>query len=599
MNKSKPKHQVFYRIIKNLKFMLPLFLKKSPLTIVIVVLKAILNAVNRMCYVIFPSLIISELIGGRRIEYLILYVGILVVGNEFLLNFILNILEKINDYLSRKTDFEIDKMYTHKLMEVDYFLIEDPEFVDRMSRAKKGMFEYSDGVYTFLWMLESLIRDILTIAGVIGVVVFSGQYLVLALSILGITFNAIITAKIERIYADFRTFYTRYDRKLWYYNFSIAYFNNQKSLRLFNGDKLIKDTTNVVNKESLGLFKNLCKKIAVFDFLDTFLYFVFTQALAMLYLGYQCINKVLDIAGFQMLFSSIKTLDSAVSNITFQLNRYIKACEYQEDFIDLMNLKSVFKSGTEKLESIESIEFKNVSFKYPRTEKYVLKNVSFKLENKEKVSLVGLNGAGKTTIIKLLCRFYQLDEGEILINGKELCEYDYKSYMDKISVVFQDFMIISFTVRANIAICDRNQEKLYDVLERSQVLDKILSLPEKENTYINKWFDKSGVTFSGGEMQKFAIARCLYKDSDFVVLDEPTSALDPESEAKIYYNFNEIVGNKLTLFISHRLSSCIFSDRILVLDGEKIVEVGSHKELMKNKDGLYYKMFSAQASLYQ
>jgi len=131
------------------------------------------------------------------------------------------------------------------------------------------------------------------------------------------------------------------------------------------------------------------------------------------------------------------------------------------------------------------------------------------------------------------------------------------------------------------------------------VFDKVDSLPEKEDTYINKWFDKRGVEFSGGEMQKFALARALYKDADLVILDEPTSALDPMSEAKIYYHFNEVVGKKLTLFISHRLSSCVFSDRILVLDGTKIVESGSHKELMGNKEGLYYKMFNSQAEFYK
>ena len=226
-------------------------------------------------------------------------------------------------------------------------------------------------------------------------------------------------------------------------------------------------------------------------------------------------------------------------------------------------------------------------------------NISFKIEDSQKVSLVGLNGAGKTTMIKLLCRFFELEEGEILVNGRNIKEYKYDEYMREIAVVFQDYKIISYTIKDNVSIDDDNKEKLYDCFKRSQVLDKVESLPKKENTYINKWFDPAGVEFSGGEMQKFAISRALYKDSSFVILDEPTSALDPVSEAEIYYHFNEVIGKKLTLFISHRLSSCIFSDKILVLDGAKIVEEGKHEDLIKNTDGLYSKMFNAQAKYYK
>ena len=198
-----------------------------------------------------------------------------------------------------------------------------------------------------------------------------------------------------------------------------------------------------------------------------------------------------------------------------------------------------------------------------------------------------------------MCRFFPVNEGEIYINGKNIEEYNYDEYMKKLAIVFQDFYIISFSIKSNIANCENNQEKLYDCLKRAQALDLVMGLEKKEYTYVNKWFDRTGVEFSGGERQKFAIARCLYKDGDFVVLDEPTSALDPMAESEIYYHFNEIVGKKLTLFISHRLSSCIFSDRILVLDGARIVEEGTHKELMKKEEGLYKKMFSAQAEYYK
>ena len=300
-----------------------------------------------------------------------------------------------------------------------------------------------------------------------------------------------------------------------------------------------------------------------------------------------------------MLYSAVNTLDSGIINIIYAMKKYYQDCIYQENFINLMELETVFKDGKKPISKIETIEFKNVSFKYPRTDNYVLKDLSFKINNKEKISLVGLNGSGKTTIIKLICRFFEVKEGEILINGENINHYKYDDYMKCLAVVFQDFKVISFSIKSNIANLDENQEKLYDVLKRSQVLDRVNQLPDKENTYINKWFEKKGVEFSGGEMQKFALARALYKNADLVVLDEPTSALDPVSESEIYYHFKDVVGEKLTLFISHRLSSCIFSDKILVLDGNKIVETGTHNELLENKDGLYTKMFLSQAQYYQ
>ena len=378
-------------------------------------------------------------------------------------------------------------------------------------------------------------------------------------------------------------------------------FRSQKNLRLYNAKELIEKHSDEVNNIVFDKQKQTTRKMNKLDSFNYLFYYFITTFGTIILLAYSAYksNSVSVIATFTMLYSSVQTLDNCVSNLIYCLKNYKQDCIYQDNFINLMEIETVFKDGVMPIEKIETIEFKNVSFKYPRTDAYILENVSFKITDKEKVSLVGLNGSGKTTIIKLLCRFFEIEEGEILVNGVNINKYKYDDYMKQMAVVFQDFKIISFNIKSNICIDDYDEDRLKDVLSRAEVLDKVESLPEKENTYINKWFDKRGVEFSGGEMQKFALARALYKDADLIILDEPTSALDPMSEAKIYYHFNEVVGKKLTLFISHRLSSCIFSDRILVLDGSKIVETGSHKELMSNKDGLYYKMFNSQAEFYK
>lgn len=544
-------------ILKNIKFMIPLFLKKSPLTLVYMLFSAIIQSIYSFMTMVIPSMIIKELLGDKNTTSLLVLVLVLVVGGRFLM-LISQVFNNLISYSARKMDYEIDKMYNDKIMSVDYFNLEDPKFIDMINRAKKGMNDYSNGVYSFIYSLKFIIESIITIFSVIGVVIFSKQYFVMVMAFLSIVSNTIIQKIRVDAYQGFRNSHVRFGRRLWYYVKSMSSFNRQKDLRLNDGKKLILDCYNDFSPKAYKFNKEIGKKVSILNSIDTLIYYILIQFITLIALGYNCIRKIIDLSTFQLLFSSIKTLDSAVANLIYHVNDYVKACEYQADFIDLMKYESVFKNGVKKLEHIDTIEFKNVSFKYPRTEKYILKDISFKINNKEKISLVGLNGSGKTTIIKLLCRFYNVDEGEILVNGININEYDYKSYMDKISIVFQDFMIISYTVKSNVAIVDKNQEKLYDCLNRAQVLEKVQSLPNKENTYINKWFDKSGVEFSGGEMQKFAIARSLYKNSDFVVMDEPTSSLDPVSEAKIYYNFNEIVGRKLTLFISHRLSSCIF-----------------------------------------
>jgi len=597
-------------VIKNFKYMFPLLLKKSPQTIILMLVSAIVNAAKSLFNVVMPAKIIEELTGNRSTDTLLLYVLIIVLGT-LALNALSTLCNNLLSYYSSKADFYIDEMLNNKVTKVDYHNIEDPEFIDLLNRAKKGMNQYSGGIYSFIYAFQSIIWAIFTISGVITIIFASRLYILFILSLFALIANNIIYRKIQNKNQEFRNHMVRFDRKLWYYNKNITSFRLQKELRLYDGKNLIKDTAAIENPKAFKEYNKLTNKLIQLNTVDSLVYYIITNLLTILVLGYSVINDHLEIgsliitwptvtiSAFSMLWQGINTFDSAMSQLIYSLNDYLKACEYQNDFIDLMNIESDFITGREPINKIETIEFKNVSFKYPRTENYILNNVSFKIDSKEKVSLVGLNGAGKTTIIKLLCRFYKVEEGEILVNGRNINEYEYEGYMKNLAIVFQDFKIISFNIKSNIAILDEDKEKFDDVLKRAQVYDKVQSLPNKEYTYINKWFDKNGVEFSGGEMQKFAIARALYKESDLVILDEPTSALDPIAEAEIYYHFNEIVGRKLTIFISHRLSSCIFSDRIMVLDGSKIAEVGKHSELMKKENGLYRKMFEAQATYYQ
>ena len=585
------------KIKRNLKYFIPLLLKISPMSIFIMIIVALLNSISNVAWVLFPKLILDELFYTKNYDKLLIVIIVFIVI-QLICRVLSNIFNSMNYYIIQKAEFKIDKLFNEKIAQIDYFHIEDPQFNDELSYAKNCLSQYSNGIYSVTWAIKEFVENIITILSVVGIILSSGEIFIIFVTLIGVVLNTVFYGKFQKIDEEFNKGTVRLFRKQWYYGNSMMAFRNQKNLRMYEANNLIRNKSDEVNNELFKIEEQTNRKINRVNLFEFSFSYLFTTFVTLILLAYAVYYKDLELTVFTMLYGAVQTLDNGIANLIYSLKRYYQDCVYQENFINLMEIETIFKDGKADIEKIETIEFKNVSFKYPRCDDYILKNLSFKIDSKEKISLVGLNGSGKTTIIKLICRFFDVNEGEILINGENIKLYKYEDYMKCLAIVFQDFKIISFSVKNNIAILDENKDKLYDVLKRSEALERINELPDKENTYINKWFDKKGVEFSGGELQKLALARALYKDADFVVLDEPTSALDPVSESKIYYHFKDVVGEKLTLFISHRLSSCIFSDRILVLNGFNIVETGTHEELMQNKEGLYRKMFIAQAEYY-
>ena len=244
------------------------------------------------------------------------------------------------------------------------------------------------------------------------------------------------------------------------------------------------------------------------------------------------------------------------------------------------------------------IEFRNVSFKYPGAKEWALRNLSVKFKIGSKIAVVGENGSGKTTFIKLLCRLYDPTEGEILLNGIDIRKYKYQEYMDIFSVVFQDFKLLSLPLGMNVSCSkDYDERRVRSALEQAGFKERVGSLKDGIETFLYKDLSEEGVNLSGGEAQKVAIARALYQDSAFVILDEPTAALDPVAEAEIYERFRDMVHDKTAIYISHRLSSCKFCDEIMVFDHGKVVQAGKH-DVLVNEDGKYKELWEAQAGYY-
>lgn len=288
----------------------------------------------------------------------------------------------------------------------------------------------------------------------------------------------------------------------------------------------------------------------------------------------------------------------AISSTT--LIRNAKYLELTYSFLDIENKKYMGTIPVEKRDDNEfEIEFRDVSFRYPGSETDALKHLSFRFKLGTKLAVVGMNGSGKSTMIKLLCRLYDPTEGEILLNGINIQKYDYDEYMSLFSVVFQDFQLFSFTLGENVA-SSRNYDrvKAQRCLKQAGFGQRLSQLPKGLDTYLNQDFDQSGVTMSGGEAQKIALARALYKDAPFMILDEPTAALDPMAEYEIYTRFNDMVGRKTAVYISHRLSSCRFCDEIAVFHEGKLVQYGTHSQLLADPNGQYYALWTAQAQYY-
>ena len=272
------------------------------------------------------------------------------------------------------------------------------------------------------------------------------------------------------------------------------------------------------------------------------------------------------------------------------------------DYIEYMALPQCKHEGCIPVEKRRDnrflVEFDHVSFKYPGSEVYVIRDLSLKFEIGEKMAIVGRNGSGKTTFIKLLCRLYDVTEGCIKVNGIDIRKYDYAEYCDLFAVVFQDFQVFAFPLGENVAAgSDVDRERAVDALERAGVRERYRTLTDGLGTSVGKEFEENGVTFSGGEKQKIAIARAIYKNAPFVIMDEPTAALDPESECEVYAGFDKMVGNKTAIYISHRLASCRFCGDILVFDRGAVVQRGRHEEL-ERQEGLYRELWNAQAQYY-
>lgn len=377
-----------------------------------------------------------------------------------------------------------------------------------------------------------------------------------------------------------------------------------KEFRIFNYRKKLLHKIDKAKKSYMEMEDKIQKynfRHAIFQDVGDFA----VKLLAFAAMGFSCLKSIVSISDFTFVIGLVNDYISYADSFTSSCRSYLEAAAYIEYYIEFMKYKGELSLPEKAHENMDAkshvIEFRNVCFRYPGSDEYALKNINLVLHVPMKISLVGRNGAGKSTLVKLLLRLYRPEEGSILLDGVDIYEYSDEEYIGLFSSVFQDFVLFAFSIADNITSFDTDVDPVFlaDVSREAGVDEFICDYPNRYETYFTNAYSNDGVELSGGQQQKIALARSMYKKNAlFFVLDEPMSTYDAEAEYQLYKKYETLLLGKSSVFISHRLSSCKLSDRIILLDRGRVIEEGSHSELMSGETQ-YKKMFELQAKQYE
>lgn len=584
--------------LKALGLFIKITAKNDPLYILVIILNALAPAAATMVNIFVPMIFINQITDPKPAADFIKIVLLLIIG-KILLESLERLLSReefvrrqgINDYLT----FELAK----KAMDLTYQNIENPHTLDLKEKANAAI--NMGAIHNLLSCLKDIITSVATMIGTALVIISFSPYLV-GFSIL-ISFLIILVNGKESSYTSkFDLEIVNVNRRFSYYFSLMASPHYQKEIRVFDlGDMLQSKTQGYLDQmmdgfeDKFGFEANMG---AIKIFLESILRLVSYTYVAMRTLS-AAYGPQISFGSFSAIISANENFMTSFQTMFSELAGFIMSLANLEPLYDFYVLDSDEEENLEIAEDFQSLEFKNVTFTYPGSDRKIIDDLSFKINKGEKISIVGVNNAGKTTIVKILLRFFDIDSGEILYNGVNIKKISKKSLYEKISGVFQDFSIMPFTIKENI-IANKafSENKTDEIIKQLDLDQKIKGLTRGINTYLNKDIYENATDLSLGQKQKLAIARALYQDADFLILDEPTTSLDPLAESKIYEHFNEMTRGKTAIFISHRMSSSRFTDKILLLDGGKAAAFDSHENLMAY-DNLYSKLYNAQAQYFE
>ncbi|HAT4211942.1 TPA: ABC transporter ATP-binding protein [Clostridium perfringens] len=560
----------------------------------------ILASIAPFIGIFLPKFLIDELLGQRRIEIILMTL----IG-FFLLSSVVNysIAWLRCAYSPRVTKIRTDyiTMISDKIMKMDFKNTEDPEVLNKIKSVMNAVMSNNTGVEGVYHTLLGLFGRLTAFVGYISIVLFLSPWILLFL-IINVLISYALTMRVKKYEYSQKEKAADKDRRTFYVFDTMYDFAYGKDIRIYDLKNILIDKFKKFRGERIDISNDVQEKQLKVKIVDVIL-LVIREFVVYGYLIYNVLFRGMGIGDFTMYFSTINGFGDWMKGILDDLANIKAQNMYLDDMREFLEIKSEDKEKTRDIpiDSSYEIEFKNVSFKYPKTDKYIYKNLSLKIKKGQRLAIVGINGAGKTTFVKLLCRLYEPTSGEILINGVNIQSFSKEGYYKILSVVFQDIKTFAFTVAENVSLEnleDVDREKVLHCIEKAGVGDKINSLEKGIDTSLLKILDGEGVELSGGENQKLALARALYKNGKIVILDEPTSALDAVAEYNIYKGFDELIGDKTAIYISHRLASTKFCDVIAFFENGEIVEYGTHEELLK-KNGKYSDMFNIQAQYYK
>ena len=538
-----------------------------PITIAVAVVTAVMPFVN----IWFTSKIIDLLNIGTKMNELAVYIGS-AVGINLVLCFINYYLGDIQ-FMYRSLMYNKERQnLSSKLFKTEYQKLENGDFKELVHKHAEAQDRVFSSFVQFTWMMRDFVSGLITVF-ISVIIIFpllkigftkTGETFfekpAFLLTIFGViavmaAIILVVATKMNKAWFNASDEYSRLDRIFYYFLDMFSYYKTGKEIRLYKEQKLIEYTA--VNK-ILNDGERVLKK-ASFNTAKSSSFVAILGALVgfgiYLFIGVKGLYGLFGIGSLVLYCGSFMQILNGIMKMAVTFGKTEEMVPLVNYYFEIMNTKDDMTYGEKKLDLSGKfeIEFKNVWFKYPNAENYSLKNINIKIHNKEHLAIVGRNGSGKTTFIKLMCRLYDVTDGEILINGANIKEYTKESILNLYSVVFQDFKIFSTTLAQNVSVSEEyDREKLFDALDKANVKDRVLEMEKRENTYIYKDLDKSGVEISGGEAQKLALSRALYKDAPVVILDEPTAALDPIAENEIYSRFNSFVDNKKANYIYNR-----------------------------------------------
>ena len=556
---------------------------------------SILNAIMPLGLVLLPGLIINELTGQRRIDILIKYIAI-TAGIPLLQSIIISSFNVYLNTVRYKFMIKVKTDFISHCADMDYETMENPEIGVLKERAEGTTFDSLEVFENLSGLITALISLIMCVS---TITVLNPWILILV--IIAVALNYVNSKWLNQKTFKMNNEIQRFNRYGWPIQNYFSDVKYAKEMRLYNLKEYFIDIyvekrleANKYGEKNAVYMRNSGIIGSIISFAQTILLYI--------YFVFKVIGDSLSVGSMTIYMGLIMQFSGSLSNITRQyLNLSMLSLRVQE-LIKFMNIPlKNHKMGeiTPVFDSDSVIEFKNVSFRYPGSDRLVIDKLNLTVRGDEKLCIVGVNGSGNSTFVKLLTRLYVPTDGEILLNGININEYDYREYCKLFAPVFQDFALYNITLGENIVMAEEyNRERLLSATRQSGLSAMVENTKYGYDTIIYKWFDEEGVEPSGGEGQRIAMARALYRGGSVYILDEPTAALDPNAEYEIYTQFNNMITDKCAVLITHRLSAVQLADMVAVFDDGHVAEYGTHAELYA-KGGIYTEMFDKQAKFYR